>query len=462
MLQMQTLPTSLMMLLAVLRPCFTAPSFRTFTALVAGMIAQPGRRTVTGMLSAAGLAGLWHHSRAHWFFGRARWSTDQVGLLLACLIVQRLLPAGAPVLIAVDDSLFHRTGRRVHATAWHHDGAAKGPKHNRIGWGNCWVIAGLVVTLPFLDRPICLPVTARLWQKHGPTKQVIAGHLVTALANTITTTCPGHAVHVVADAWYAGTDGAAGAARTSTRARAGFPPHVTLTSRRRVNAALNAIATPIPGKAGRPRRIGAKIGTPKHLAAAADTTTEHTISWRTAHVRRYGQHATVTIAETHCLWYGVYRSRTVRVILLRDRHTTTGYNLALITTDLHNPAETIIERYAARWSIETAIEDAKQTTGVGEARNRTPTAVQRTVPFGLHVQTLVTIWYAQHGHHPDTIAERRRNAPWYRTKTHPAYHDMITKLRRVLITARFRGTNPHQPTHQEILTIQTAWAEAAA
>jgi hypothetical protein len=188
---------------------------------------------------------------------------------VAALIVQQLLPVDAAVLVAVDDSLFRRSGRRVHAAAWCHDGAAKGPKGNRIGWGNCWVIAGLVLTLPFLDRPICLPVTARLWRKNGPTKQVLAGQLVTGLAKAIAANCPGHAIHVVADAWYAGTDGAAGAARHNTRQRVGFPPQASLTSRLRVNAALHAIANPIPGRGGRPRRIGAKLGTPKHVAATA-------------------------------------------------------------------------------------------------------------------------------------------------------------------------------------------------
>src|ERR687890_2541645 len=127
MLQFETLPSSFAALLATLRPCFTAPSFRTFTALVAGLIAQPGRRTITGMLTGAGLARVVHHSRAHWFFSHARWSADQLGLAVAALVAARLIPAGAPLLIAVDDSLFRRSGRRVHGTAWCHDGAAKGP-----------------------------------------------------------------------------------------------------------------------------------------------------------------------------------------------------------------------------------------------------------------------------------------------------------------------------------------------
>src|SRR5690242_4861754 len=432
MLQLPTLPSSLSALLATLRPCFTAPSFRMFTALVAGLIVQPGRRTVTGMLTGAGLARAVHHARAHWFFSGARWSADQLGLAVAGLIGTRLLPAGGPLLVAVDDSLFRRSGRRVHGAAWCHDGAAPTRTGRAVAWGNCWVIAGLIVSLPLLDRPVCLPVLARLWQPgpDQPTKQVIAGQLVTAIAAAF----PDRTVHLVADAWYAGVDGAPGAARGGTRARGGVPVGVSLTSRLRANAVLTAIAGPDPDpqrrrRGGRPRRIGARLGTPAQLAATA--------AWTPSTLTRYRRTDTVHLTEIVCLWYGAYRSRTIRVILVRDpdRPTRSGYQLALITTDLTSPAEAIVERYAARWSIEVAIEDAKQSTGVGQARNRVPAAVERTVPFALITQTLVIIWYTGHGDHHATVTERRRQAPWYRSKTHPAYQDMLTTLRRVLITA---------------------------
>ena len=56
MLRGLTLPATLSRVLDPLRPCFTAPTFETFTALVAGLVAQPVSRTVCGMLSGAGLA----------------------------------------------------------------------------------------------------------------------------------------------------------------------------------------------------------------------------------------------------------------------------------------------------------------------------------------------------------------------------------------------------------------------
>ena len=493
MLEWEMLPPSLAGLLWAFRSCFTGPSFRTFAALVAGAVVAPGRRTVVGMFAAAGLAGVWHHSRAHWFFGRARWQPVQVSAVLTRLVIDRLLPAGAPVLIAVDDTLMRRSGRRVHAAGWHHDGAAGAPARasKPIAWGNCWVVAGIVVRLPMLSRPVCLPVAMALVTTTvtpGPargrtrvrdatrvqaSKQVLAGELVAAIHAVAQATHPGRAVHVVADCWYAGVDGAPGAAVGAARQR-GLPDGVTLTSRLRGNAGLWAQApTPVlaPGQRpprGRRKQIGAKNGTPDDLAR--DVTRRR--AWRRATVTRYGRTHTVEIADTTCLWYGVYRCRPVRVILIREPKTThtsktsktskTGFQIALVSTDLDSTAEDLIERYAARWSIEVAFEDAKQHTGVGQAQNRTPRAVERTVPFGMIVQRLTVLWYAEHGHHPDLITERRTQAPWYRTKTQPAYHDMITKLRRTLIAARFNPRSPAQPTPNEIHTIRLAWTQTAA
>jgi hypothetical protein len=70
------LPGSLMELLEEFRPYIIAPTFATFALLAAGMIARPAARTVCGMLAGAGLARVWHHSRAHRFFAAAAWSAD--------------------------------------------------------------------------------------------------------------------------------------------------------------------------------------------------------------------------------------------------------------------------------------------------------------------------------------------------------------------------------------------------
>ena len=71
----------------------------------------------------------------------------------------------------------------------------------------------------------------------------------------------------------------------------------------------------------------------------------------------------------------------------------------------------MIERYAARWAIEVAIEDAKQLFGTGQARNRTAAAVERTIPFMLACQAIAVCWYATAGHHPADAEARRARRP---------------------------------------------------
>jgi hypothetical protein len=105
-------PPSLAVLLTPFAPLFTAPSFRTFCGLACGFLAHAGRRTVCGMLAGAGLSRAWPHDRAHWFFARARWDADEVGLAVAKLVVALLVPAGEPVTVAVDDTLSAAAARR--------------------------------------------------------------------------------------------------------------------------------------------------------------------------------------------------------------------------------------------------------------------------------------------------------------------------------------------------------------
>jgi hypothetical protein len=83
----------------------------------------------------------------------------------------RSAPASAPLLVAVDDTLFRCTSRHVHGAHWAYDGARKATAGQaRLSCGTTFVIAALVVDLPVLERLIALPVLFRLWQPGGPTK----------------------------------------------------------------------------------------------------------------------------------------------------------------------------------------------------------------------------------------------------------------------------------------------------
>jgi hypothetical protein len=138
------------------------------------------------------------------------------------------------------------------------------------------------------------------------------------------------------------------------------------------------------------------------------------------------------------------------------------YDLALFTTDTTASGEQVVERYAVRWSIEPSNATGKQQMGVGQARNRLPKAVERTVPFGMIIQSMVTAWYALYGYDPADVTDRAIDQPWYRTKTEPSFEDMILKLRKTIIATRFTVVTPGQPDPDLLHDYALACAAAAA
>jgi hypothetical protein len=414
MLPVPTLPSGLSCVLEGLRGVFTAPSFATFTSLVTGLLGATGPRTVTGMWSAAGLAGRSHHARAHRFFSHTRWDLDSLGLLLAGLVVAWFVPAGAALPVVVDDTLFHRYGQATHGVFWQHDRSAKG--RDGIGRGNCFVVVGLVVTVPFLARAVCLPVLFRLHiPKSGVSKPDAARVLVGLLARAF----PERTIHVVADAAYRGP------------AWRALPATTTFTARLASNAVLYALPPAPTGKRGHPAWKGPRLGTCADLAATA--------AWREVPVTRYGKTQIVNIPTITCLWWGSLHRTAVTVVLVKNTDATRPYDFALVSTDTDASAQTLVSRYADRWSVEQSIKDSKILIGAGDAANRLRLAVQRSVPFAMLGLTILVLWYAGHGTVETDLAAARARAPWNRKKTHVSIDDMLIAFRRARITAVTAG-----------------------
>ncbi len=158
-----------------------------------------------------------------------------------------------------------------------YDGSLKVAKGNqKLSRGNTFVVAAVVVTLPFLDRPVALPVLVRLWRKGGPPKTVLARELIEQIAAATR----GRGVHVVADGAYLCTE------------LRRLPPHVTLTGPLRSNANLWHVHPhldhpPRLRARDRPRTYGTRIGTPTDLAA--------TVPAGTVTVTRYSRMSTIQV-----------------------------------------------------------------------------------------------------------------------------------------------------------------------
>jgi hypothetical protein len=434
MLPLVTVPPCLLEMLAPCRGAFGAPGFVTFVALTVGALGALGPRTITGMWIATGLADRFHWSRAHRFFSETKWDPDTVGLLLARLAVSLFAAAAAELTVAVDDTLFHRFGKLVHGAAWQHDGSAKG--RDGVGRGNCFVVVGLVVDVPFMGRRVFLPLLFRLYiPKSGTSKTDHARAMVNLLSRAL----PRQRIHVVADALYRGP------------AWLNLPGNVTFTTRLSSTAVLYAPAPSQPaGKRGHPAWKGPRLGTADEIAATA--------TWRKTTVTRYGQTATVRVVEIRCLWWGSLHRTPVRPVLVRDLGRRRKRDLALITTDLTTAVEQIVARYATRWSIEQAIKDGKDLLGVGDAQNRLQVAVERTVPFMMLTLTILVCWYARFGNAEADLTERREQARWYhRKKTTISVTDMLIAFRRARITSVHPGqTTPDLISDTTVTRTTTA------
>lgn len=427
-------PDSLAKLLSLLRSPFTAPSFDTFSWLVIGFIGRIGDHTVTGIWQAARLAGVLHHSRAHDFFSRRRWSVDALGLALADLIVNCFIDQENPIRVCVDETLFARSGKKVYGASWLFDSEATGGA--KLRRGNSFVVLAIVICPKLIDhRPVCLPVLFRLWRpakkkRDVKTRPELAQELIGLLSKRFAK----RRIEMLADAYYA------------NGRLALLPENAVAIVRLRKNATLYEPPPErtAPGR-GRPRKRGERIGSPAEIAQDPQT------PWQALTVRDTdGKEITVRATWRDCLWYSTLGTKALRVVICRDKARSEGPYLYVLCTDPDlEPAE-IVSRYLERWSIEVAFQQAKGTLGVGQARNRVKRAVERTVPFGFICQSLTICWYLLNGDARGDVHRRRRIAPWYRQKRQPSFEDMLVALRRELIRAEFLPGMGVKPNTAEI------------
>lgn len=268
---------------------------------------------------------------------------------------------------------------------------------------------------------------------HGrPSKVALARQLVAQVCARY----PDRQVHLVGDAAYIG------------RVWREPPANLTVTSRLRCDAALYQLPPPPTGRPGRPRSKGDRL--PELIMLAGMTRYQ----WARVRVRCYGKVLDREVLAIRCLWHGALGGQPVQVVLVRPVGAPDGYELAAVSTDLAATPAELVERYAHRWSVEVCFEQSRQLMGVGQARNRTRAAVQRTVPFGLVCMSLLICWYALHGQPAADVAAHRARAPWYRTKSAVSLADMLAALRRELLAAQFLPSRLVTPTMEELLQAQ--------
>ena len=404
-----TIPESLFSCLAMFEPCFTAPSYHRFLTLMPGWLVCVGKRTVTGVMRAAGVAEK-DASGFQRFFSRGAWSPDSVGRVVLQMVLKLVAPAQR-VELTLDDTLARHTGKHIASAGMHRDPLLSTGAKPYFHFGHNWVVLAIAVALPW-GKTVSLPFFLRLYRTVKAAKAAQVEHLKrTALAAQMlaeVAKCEAKRRFLVfADNAYVN--------RSIVRE---LPDGVDLVGRGRMDAALYAPPPAYRG-IGRPRVKGKRLDSPEQRAAKG--------RWQKLDVVIYGRSVTVQVKVFEALWYIVGGSRKLRFVLVRGWP---GHDKddVLVSTDLLMSAAEIIEGYCKRWSLEETFGWAKSRLGFEDPHNRTEHAVQRTAPMALWAYSIVVFWYVGWARRRKTLPMRAGS--WYRDKTVPSFADMLATLRR--------------------------------
>jgi len=390
-------------LLAGASPVFSAPSARIFVDLVTGWVLAPGRRTVTRMILAADPEGRRAHDAYHRFVRAGRWSLARLWRVLAATAVTTLCPDGAVLALDVDDTLFHRNGRRVAGAGWFRDPVRSGGGRVARSFGLNLVVVTLRITPPWAGPPIGLPINARLHRKGGPTQPEHARDMLTEIAAWF----PTRSFTVAADGAYSSLLGA-DLARTRVY------------TRMRRNAALFAPAPPPTGRRGRPRTRGDRLPTPVQLAEGVDV-------WTTVTTDLRGRSTDMEVWSRPVLWYRVAGQALLLLVIVRDPAGQEA-DTYLVTDDLQASPGAVISTYSGRWSIEVTFRDTKQDLGGQDPQSWKHHGPERAAALSLWLHAAIWLWYIPTYGATATWTPR----PWYPGKRTPSFHDALAALRRIL------------------------------
>ncbi len=100
--------------------------------------------------------------------------------------------------LLLDDTLFHKTGRKVAGAGIFRDAVQSTGVHTVTAWGLNVVVLAVYVTPPWGGEPWALPVNLRIHRKGGPTLLDLAEAMVREVAEWL----PGERFALVADGAY--------------------------------------------------------------------------------------------------------------------------------------------------------------------------------------------------------------------------------------------------------------------
>ena len=435
---------------------FSASSFALWTALSAGWIQSHRHRFVSDLIVSSDSTrnGTW--TKYYHFFSRNKWSLPNLCQRLFLLIVDRLIPQDAVLVLAVDDTLCRKRGLGIFGVGMHHDPLISSKNKKLTSWGHNWVIVSVIVSgLPWAPNQVwSLPIGFRLYvNKQGnvkgksknKNKNQDPNHktrppLAVELLEMIAEWLPERTFVVCGDSLYGGKS-----------VVQNLPANMHQISRLPLTAALYEVAPPKPkGQRGPQRKKGERL--PSIDAWADDPRTP----WTMYNFDIYGLHTKLRFKCQDALYYGVGKDRLMRIIVVEDLQGKRGRQAFFCTNPQWN-VRYILTCYAQRWSIEVAFENGKQLMGFADPANRKLQAVERTAPMAFVLYGLIVIWFHEHGHRHVEFPHR----PWYPQKRTPSFGDMLTTLRRLSWEEKTADLLPEQGALKDAVDQMTYFLSLA-
>ena len=413
-------------------PIFTAPGSQIFLQLITGWVLCTMRRTVTGMIPFADPLGEHAHDAYHRFFPDARWEVARLWQWLAVILIRTLRPQGI-ITLALDDTLFHRSGRKINGAGYWRDAVRSTKAHIVYAWGLNLVVLTLQVQPPWGGEPLGLPINMRLHRKEGPTLIELAMQMI----NEARCWLPERQFRVVGDGFYA--------------CLAGKPIGQTpIISRIKRNANLYDLPGPRRRKRrGRPRQRGKKLAKLEKMAA-------HIQNWRQVTFCQRGEIVKRRVYTRIVLWYTVTRTP-ILLVISRDPKGKEKDDFFFTTDVKMTPAE-VLGCYADRWAIEDTFKSTKQHLGGQQPQTWQREGPERAAALSLWLYAVVWLWY---------LGQKARQRyfivhPWNPLKSSPSFLDAIACLRRHLWSERIKYMFGQSAVHdKKIEFLLDALAPAA-
>ena len=349
-----------------------------------------GRHTVTDLVCAAGRQFVdW--SADYRLFSRDLWDPHEVFVPITQGIVD-FVPAGAPIVTAMDDTHVKKTGRHTPGVAYRRDPLSPAFHTNFIRAQRFLQMSALLPDAEPSGSARAIPIAFEHSPpvpkpKKGASEAEQQAYRKQKREQNLST----HGVKVIGRlredldkrhgaanrVLVVGVDGS----YTNRTVLKNLPPRTTLIGRIRKDAKVFALPRPEDqAPVGTNRRYGMRLPTPEQVRCDQD------VPWQQVEAFASGKTHTFRVKTlAPVLWKKAGAGQPLRLVVIaavgyRPRK---GSKLLyrqpayLICTDPDLPLKELVQDYLWRWDIEVNHRDEKQIIGVGEAQVRSPESVER-------------------------------------------------------------------------------------